>query len=160
MYQNMNQHHDAPSTTNVSQGNDIYTVPDTTSSMTHTVDPDSSLYETVYSEPIEPSLFIDAVETPSDCEDLHPYTPIYTVPINLPDSKEVLLNVFGSNIREIRELGTGLFGKVILAETVGLSDRDLRLSESDDDKSKSILVAVKKLKSDAPNATKESGAYS
>ena len=156
MYQNMNQHHDAPSTTNVSQGNDIYTVPDTTSSMTDTVDCDSSLYETVYSEPIEPSLFIDAVETPSDCEDLHPYTPIYTVPINLPESKEVLLNVFGSNIREIRELGMGLFGKVILAETVGLSARDLRLSESDDDKSKSILVAVKKLKSDAPNATKES----
>ena len=46
----MNQHHDTPSTTDVSQGNDIYTVPDTTSS--HTVDPDSSLYETVYSEPI------------------------------------------------------------------------------------------------------------
>ena len=48
-----------------------------------------------------------------------------------------------------------LFGKVILAETVGLSAKDLRLSESDDDKSKSTLVAVKKLKSDAPNATKE-----
>ena len=153
MYQNMNQHHDTPSTTDLSKGIDIYTVPDTTSS--HTVDHDSSVYETVYSEPIQPSLFIDAVETPSDCEDLHPYTPIYTVPINLPESKEVLLKVFGSNIREIRELGTGLFGKVILAETVGLSAR-VRLSESDDDKSKSILVAVKKLKSDAPNATKES----
>ena len=49
----------------------------------------------------------------------------------------------------------GHFGKVILAETVGLSAKDLRLSESDDDKSKSTLVAVKKLKSDAPNATKE-----
>ena len=156
MYQNMNKHHDTPSTTDLSQGIDIYTVPDTTSSMTDTVDCDSSLYETVYSEPIEPSLFIDAVETPSDCEDLYPYAPIYTVPINLPESKEVLLKVFGSNIREIRELGMGLFGKVILAETVGLSARDLRLSESDDDKSKSLLVAVKKLKSDAPNATKES----
>ena len=50
----------------------------------------------------------------------------------------------------------GLFGKVILAETVGLSAKDLRLSESDDDKSKSTLVAVKKLKSDAPSTTKES----
>ena len=55
MYQNMNQHHNTLSTTDVSQGNDIYTVPDTTSS--HTVDRDSSLYETVYSEPIQPSLF-------------------------------------------------------------------------------------------------------
>ena len=86
-----------------------------------------------YSEPIQPSLFTDAVETPSDCEDLHPYAPIYTVPINQPESKEVLLKVFGSNIREIHELGMGQFGKVILAETVGLSVKDLRLSESDDD---------------------------
>ena len=153
MYQNMNQYHDLPNTTNVQQGSDIYTAPDTTS--THTVDPDSSLYETVYSEPIQPSLFTDAVGTPSDCEDLHPYAPIYTLPINLPESNEVLLKVFGSNIREIHELGTGLFGKVILAETVGLSAKDLRLSESDDDKSTSTLVAVKKLKSGAPNATKE-----
>ena len=75
--------------------------------------------------------------------------------MNLPKSDEVLLEVYGSNIQKIRELGMGHFGKVILAETVGLSAKDLRLSESDDDKSKSILVAVKKLKSDAPNATKE-----
>ena len=128
-------------------------MPDTTSS--HTVDCDSSLHETVYSEPIQPSLFTDAVEAPSDCEDLHPYAPVYTVPINLPGSKEVPSKVFGSNIREIGELGLGLFGKVILAETVGLSAKDLRLSESDDDKSKSTLVAVKKLKPGAPNATKE-----
>ena len=152
MNQNMNQHHNTHSTTDVAQGNDIYTMPDTTSLVTHT---DSSLYEIVYSEPIQPSLFIDAVETLSDCEDLHPYAPIYTVPINLPESKEVPLKVFGSSIQEIRELGMGQFGKVILAETVGLSAKDMRLSESDDDKSKSTLVAVKKLKSDAPNVTKE-----
>ena len=152
-YQNRDQHHGLLNTTNVPQGNDIYTVPDTTSS--HTVDTDSGAYETVYSEPIQPSLFTDAVETPSDCEDLHPYAPIYTVPINLPDSKEGPLKAFGSNIREIHELGIGLFGKVILAETVGLSTKDLRLSESDDDKTKSTLVAVKKLKSNAPSTTKE-----
>ena len=156
-YQNRNQHpdihqcHDLPNITNVPKGIDIYTVPD----ISHTVDPDSGIYETVYSEPIQPSLFTDAVETLSDCEDLHPYAPIYTVPINLPNSKDVPLKVFGSNVREICELGMGQFGKVILAETVGLSAKDLRLSESDDDKSKSTLVAVKKLKSDAPNTTKE-----
>ena len=61
----------------------------------------------------------------------------------LPKSEEMLLKVSGSNIREIRELGTGLFGKVILAETVGLSPKDLRMSKTDDDKSKSTLVAVK-----------------
>ena len=146
--QNMNQH-----LPNTPQGNDIYTEPDITSS--HTVDPDSGTYETVYSEPIQPSLFTDVDETPSNCEDLHPYAPIYTLPLNLSKTKEVALKVFGSNIREICKLGMGHFGKVILAETVGLSARDLRLSESDDGKSKSTLVAVKKLKSGAPNATKE-----
>ena len=150
-YQGIHQHHNPPTATNVPQGNDIYTVPDTTSS--HTVD--SGNHETVYSEPIQPSLFTDAVETPSDSEDWHPCAPIYAVPTNLPKSERVLLKVFRSNIREIRELGMGRFGKVILAETVGLSAKDLRLTESDDDKSKSTLVAVKKLKSDAPNATKE-----
>ena len=148
MYQNMDQHCDPPGTTN-----DIYTVPDTTSS--HTVDIDSGKYETVYSEPIEPSLFTNAVETPRHSEDLQPYAPIYTVPTDLPKSDKVLLKVSGSNIQKIRELGMGHFGKIILAETAGLSAKDLRLSKLDDDKSKSTLVAVKKLKSDAPNATKE-----
>ena len=148
VYQDIDQH---PSITKVLIA-DIYTVPDTSSS--HTVEADSEISETVYSEPIQPSLFADAVGT-GDSEDLQPYGPIYTIPINLPKSKKVLLNVSGSNIQEICELGMGQFGKVILAETVGLSAKDLRLSESDDDKSKSTLVAVKKLKSDAPNATKE-----
>ena len=147
VYQDIDQH---PSTPEVQEA-DIYTVPDTTSS--HTVETPSGNYEMVYSEPIQPSLFTDAVGSPSDSEDLQPYAPIYTLPINLPKSKKVLLNVFGSNIREIRELGMGQFGKVILAETVGLSAKYLRLR--DDDNSKSTLVAVKKLKSGAPNATKE-----
>ena len=147
MYQNMDQ---LPSTTNVPQEMDVYTVPDTTSS--HTVE---TLYETVYSEPIQPSLFTDTDGTPSsDSDILQPYTPIYTVPIDLPKSK-VVLKVSAGNIREISKLGVGVFGKVILAETVGLSAKDLRLSESDDDKRKSTLVAVKILKSDAPNTTKE-----
>ena len=148
VYQNIDQH---PSTTSVQEA-DIYTMPDTTNS--HTVETPSEISETVYSEPIQPSLFADAVGT-ADSEDLQPYGPIYTTPINLPKSKKVLLKVSGSNIKENCEIGMGQFGKVILAETVGLSAKDLRLSESDDDKSKSTLVAVKKLKSDAPNVTKE-----
>ena len=152
LYQSMDQHRDPPSATNVPKGNDIYTEPDTTSS--HTVETQGGIYEVVYSEPIQPSLFMDAVGSPSHCEDLQPYAPIYTIPISLPKS-EVVLKVSRSNIREIQELGMGMFGKIILAETVGLSAKDLMLNESDDDKSKSTLVAVKKLKSDAPNATKE-----
>ena len=152
MCHDIDQHCDPSNTTNVLQGNDIYTVPDTTTS--YTVEAGNETYETVYSEPIQPSLFADADRTPSDSQNVQPYAPIYTVPTDLPRS-EVLLKVFRSNIREICVLGMGRFGKVILAETVGLSTKDLRLSESDDDKTKSTLVAVKKLKSDAPSTTKE-----
>ena len=150
MCHDIDQHCDPSSTTNMLQGNDIYTVPDVTSS--YTVEAGN---ETVYSEPIQPSLFTDADRIPSDSQNFQPYAPIYTVPTDLPKRKEVALKVFRSNIREIHELGMGLFGEVILAETVGLSAKDLRLSETDDDKSKSTLVTVKKLKSGAPNATKE-----
>ena len=153
LYQDVDQHCNYPFTTNLAHESDIYAEPDTTSS--HTVETDSGMYETVYSEPVQPSLFTDPAGTPSNSEDLQPYAPIYTLSVNLPKSDEVLLEACGSNIQEIRELGMGHFGKVILAETVGLSAKDLKLSESDDDKTKSILVAVKKLKSDAPNATKE-----
>ena len=118
VYQDIDQQ---PSTTSVQEA-EVYTVPDTTSSPT--VGKPSGTYETVYSEPIQPSLFTDATESPSYSDSLKPYAPIYTLPINLPKSKEVLLKVFGSNIQEIRELGMGQFGKVILAETVGLSAKE------------------------------------
>ena len=85
---------------------------------------------------------------------MHSYAPIYTLPTD-QRKREVLLNVSDINIQEVCELEMGHFGKVILAETVGLNAKELRLSESDDDKSKSTVVAVKKLKSDAPSATTE-----
>ena len=153
LYQNIDKGHDPPSTPNVPQGtasDDIYTMPDITSSQTVKSD-----NETVYSEPIQPSLFTGAVGSPSDSEDLLPYAPVYTIPTPQPKSEKEILKVTGGNIREIHELGMGLYGKVILAETVGLSPKDLKVSETDDDKSKSMLVAVKTLKSDAPSTTKE-----
>ena len=150
VYQDIEQH---SSTTILEQGTHIYTMSDTKSSSS--VEVPSRIHEAVYSEPIQPSLFTGAVGDQGDHEYLHPYAPIYTIPIDQSKSEEVPLKVLSSNIREIHELGMGQFGKVILAETVGLSAKDLKLSESDDDKSKSTLVAVKKLKSNAPNATKE-----
>ena len=62
VYQDIDQH---PSITKV-QIADICTVPDTTNS--HTVEADSEISETVYSEPIQLSLFADAVGT-ADSED-------------------------------------------------------------------------------------------
>ena len=119
----------------------------------------TKMLEAVYSEPIKPSFFTDATESPNSSklslEDLQSYTPIYTIPVAPPQHKELPLEVVTSNIREIRELGTGLFGQVVLAETVGLTPKVLGLSELDDDKNKSSFVAVKKLKPNAPKTTKE-----
>ena len=75
MYQSMNQCHDPPCTTNVPQGDDVYNVPDLISS--HTVETKSGTHETVYSEPIQPSLFMDTAGNPSDSEDLQPYATIF-----------------------------------------------------------------------------------
>ena len=129
----------------------IYTTPDIASSQAV----ETYNGEAVYSEPIHPSLFTDAVESASDSQNSLPYTSIYTIPTPLTKSEEMPLKVLGDNIREIHELGIGVFGEVILAETVGLSPKDLKMSESDDEKSKSTLVAVKTLKSGAPSTTKE-----
>ena len=60
MYQSMDQHRGPPSTANE---DDVYTVPDTTSS--HTVQTQSGMYEAVYSEPIQPSVSTDAAGDPS-----------------------------------------------------------------------------------------------
>ena len=155
-YKSMDQRDDSPYYTNVPQGtasDDIYTTPEVASSQA--VRTDDGIFEAVYSEPIQPSFFTDTVGSPSESDDLQPYGPIYTAPAALPKSEQMPLNVLGDNIQEIRELGIGLFGKVILAETVGLSLKDLKMSKTDDDKSKSTLVAVKTLKSGAPSTTKE-----
>ena len=110
LYQGMNQLQDSPTTTNMPQENDIYTEPDTTSS--HTVNPKSGTYETVYSEPIEPSLFTDAVRAPSTCEDLQPYAPIYTIPINLPKSEEVMLKSLVATFKRSMSLEWGISARL------------------------------------------------
>ena len=63
MYESMDQHRGPLCTTNVPQGDDVYTVPDTTSS--HTFETQNGTYEAVYSEPIQPSVSMDAAGDPS-----------------------------------------------------------------------------------------------
>ena len=142
----------------LTQTENIYTEPDKQNAG-NTATGSSSVSETVYSEPISPSLFTDdtfRVDTPDGTvsEELHPYAPIYSLPTNSKVNDKPL-QVTSCNIQVIHELGKGLFGKVILAETLGLSPKDLRVSKTDNDKSKSMLVAVKTLKSGAPSTTKE-----
>ena len=75
----------------------------------------------------------------------HIYASIYDDPKELPKGFQEPTKIANDNITEIRELGNGHFGKVMLAVTKGLSLKDMRLSKTDDNRDTSILVAVKKL---------------
>ena len=119
---------------------------------------DTDKEDIVYSEPINPSMFTKNAETLKeektkvsfleeifeDSKEIY-FAPIYSAPLELGNHPK-LLQLKSDNIKKIKTLGTGFFGKVILANTVGLSLKDLKMSDTDDDKSKSIRVAVKLLK--------------
>jgi len=68
---------------------------------------------------------------------------------------EAPINITASNIHELKQLGFGQFGEVVLAETVGVSLKDMKLSYDDDNKNIHIQVAVKKLKPDAQLSVRE-----
>ena len=117
-----------------------------------------SVYETIHTERIEPSMFMKARKSgknayvasnkgPGDSERETIYGPIYS-PISPldPGNFRRVLEFTEANVRKIRTLGTGFFGKVVLADTVGVSLKDLGLSDTDDDKSMSMRVAVKQLR--------------
>ena len=92
MYQSMEQCCDSPSYTNVPQGtasDDTYTTPAIASSQT--VEADN--YE---AEPINPSLFLGKVRSPSESHNLQPYAPIYTGHTT-PSSKQHSKNSFSSS---------------------------------------------------------------
>ena len=116
------------------------------------------LGDSIYSEAnITPAVFKQhrrSTASPPEAEAMCPYASIYYDPKPLMRS-EGPLEVTPQNVREIRNLGVGQFGHVVLAETVGVSLRDLRLSETNDDRTVSVLVAVKKLKADADHIVKE-----
>ena len=157
----------------ISHGEDIYTDPDAR----FQGDTHQAIYEAVYSDAsVQPSIFKKQVEqqrsdkckkeieqaiTEENSEDeddeekVKMYAPIYILNEASPQPKREPLSVTNDNIRGIKILGTGFFGKVVLADTVGLSLKDLGLSETDDDKSISIQVAVKKLKANASKITQE-----
>ena len=115
---------------------------------------DTQFTEYIYSEIIEPNTLI-TTENPQggpvkDDKDLYPYSSIYAEPLPLDKSESPPL-VTAQNLSETKLLGTGQFGEVTLANTVGLSELYLHLGKSEDSDI-SIKVAVKKLKL---NSTKE-----
>lgn len=116
--------------------------------------PDMSIYnESIYSVDLNPSHFKSQeslARTENTGEEsvspyLMPYSSIYSDPE--PIVKADVMEVNESHISEIKELGMGQFGRVLLAHTIGLSLKDLKLSNSDSNVS--ILVAVKRLSEDA-----------
>ena len=109
-------------------------------------------YDRIYNEELEPSM-LQHVVSPDGSELALPYHSIYDVPKSLRKS-DTTLHISRQNIVEIQDLGVGHFGKVFLAATVGMSLKDLQLGENADT-DRSILVAIKKLRSDADYELRE-----
>ena len=121
--------------------------------------PELTLDEPVYSEAgIKPSAFKSREPMPSPLvveEDQSlPCFSIYADPQPLLRS-EGPKEVTPQNVKELRNLGVGQFGEVVLAETIGLSRGDLGLSPSDNNRDATIQVAVKRLKASAEAHVKQ-----
>ena len=112
----------------------------------------------VYSEALSPSMMVadKRYSTPPGLgtKEFCPASSIYADPQPFLRSKGPI-EVAPSQVREIRGLGVGQFGQVVLAETVDLSLKDLKLSEHNNDRNITIQVAIKKLKPDADEGIKE-----
>lgn len=109
--------------------------------------------EPIYSEALTPAMFHRAVQTPDSV--LHPYGPIYAEPTRTATCSTHVKEVSISNFRELKHLGVGQFGEVVLAETVGLCRSDLNFSNPDNNNPMPIQVAIKKLKHDAETSLHE-----
>ncbi len=134
---------------------EIYTDPDARRSHLDNLPPiyDSTYQESTVASIFDPDSVSPVYENMIDDDDLFPYAPLYS---DLPTTTDKPLELTSANIRPVKVLGSGCFGKVVLAQTVGLSLKDLKLSSTDDDKTKSIQVAIKTLKATASSSTKES----
>ena len=114
--------------------------------------------ESIYSEISEPNALITTedpkINSVKIAKDLYPYSSIYAEPLPLDKSESPPL-VTVDNIKEVKQLGTGQFGEVVLANTAGLSEYYLQLSPRED-YSVSIQVAVKKLKLDSTKEMQKS----
>ena len=129
----------------------VYAVPSQTDFSHNSKKPDKA----IYSEAIDPSMFNKRISQYNAEEDLHPYGPIYAQPSRLIKKAPQPLEVNNDNIQELRRLGIGQFGAVILAELVGLSSRDLRLIPKEINSQSPLQVAVKRLKPDVSEEVRE-----
>ena len=109
----------------------------------------SAINEGVYCEPFTVSDFTDdgmeVSEAMGEESDLQICAPIYTVPSTLTEAAQgqVPINITTDNFKEVKKLGIGQFGQVILASASGLSLKGTHLSKESDEPT---LVVMKKLK--------------
>ena len=122
---------------------------------------EANIHPNIFQHQPQPQLNYHPNHTPSPSPppenelDIFPNTSIYSDPKPLLRA-EGPKEVSPKNIRELRNLGMGQFGQVILAEIVGLSRRDLRLGETSTcGNDNGIKVAVKRLKASAEPQVKE-----
>lgn len=106
----------------------------------------------IYSVSLTPSMFDRSGSIKSKIKAL-PYPPIYDRPKTIMNADRPT-EVTRENIVEIQDLGMGRFGRVVLAATTGLSLKDLKLGENNDN-CRSLLVAIKKLREDADSSLRD-----
>ena len=124
---------------------EVPVVPAKSSDLLEYLDTESALNAGVHSEPINHldftrNRFQDGGE--GHPQFMGPFIPESSA---LPESYQEPAEVTSENITEKMKLGTGQFGQVVLANTRDVSLKSMRLSKTDDKKSVSVTVAVKKL---------------
>ena len=135
---------------------DIYAAPDLPERTEASTMFDENEDDPIYSETINPSDIMGSTSYDSAllADHLCPYASIYADPMPL-DKSEGPPIVSNKNIEILHQLGTGQFGEVILANTVGLSHQYLGIGNSTNS-SISIKVAVKTLKADPTDEVQKS----
>ena len=116
---------------------------------------DGSTSDPIYSEALNPSMFAKRTSTMATDDGLHPYGPVYARPVKLQMRQPLVVSE--NNIREVKQIGVGQFGAVILANMCDLKSSDMKsIPEDAVDESGDILVAVKRLKPDASDEVQQS----
>ena len=127
------------------QAREVPAVPSKSSDLLEYLDTESALNAGVHSESINHLDFTrNRFQGGGEGEPrfLGPFIPESSA---LPESYQEPAEVTSENITEKMTLGTGQFGQVVLANTRDVSLKSMRLSKTDDKKSISVTVAVKKL---------------
>ena len=130
-------------------------VPPKSTDLVQYLDVCSAFNAGVHSESLNWSDFTHEAEEEEEEGDAQVYAPIYPpTPTVLPEGCQQPAEMACDKINEIKKLGVGQFGEVILASTNGLSLKDMQLSTTDNDQNISILVTVKRRKT-CPSQTQQ-----